>query len=59
MINSQIPSFVVPDGIKLYVEADDCLVDKHTIQLVDSLRSDFSKQKYEIQMDFGVVQEYK
>jgi len=59
MIDARIPSFVTPDGIKLYAEADQCLVDKHTMQLVDSLRSEFSKQKYEIQKDFGVVDEHK
>ena len=59
MIDAQILSFVTPDGIKIYVEADKCLADKHTIQLVDSLRSYFSKQKYEIQKEFGVVEEYK
>jgi len=59
MIDARILSFVAPDGIKLYVGADKCLYDNHTIQLVDSLRSDFSKQKYEIQKYFGVVEEYK
>jgi len=63
MIDSEqeqrIFSFITPDGIKLYVEADHCLADKYTTQLVDSLRSDFSKPKYKIQKEFGFVEEYR
>lgn len=64
MINSRItpptpPPLGVGDGIKLSIQVDDRLSDKYIIHLVHSLRSEFSKQKYQIQKVFGVVDEYK
>jgi len=60
MINSRItqptpPPLGVGDGIKLSIQVDDRLSDKY----MHSLRSEFSKQKYQIQKVFGVVDEYK
>jgi len=55
----RILSYITPDGIKLDIESDHCPPDKYITKLVDTLRSDFSRQKYKIQKEFGVVEDCK
>jgi hypothetical protein len=54
-----IDSYITPDGIKLYVKADDGPRDSCTVDLVGGIRSDFSLGKYHFHRDFGAWAEYK